>query len=53
MSKNGLFQLELFVILRETSLLYSKAEQLVIKSNWATSNAMVIYSIADNTVHES
>ena len=42
-----------FVILREASLLYSKAEQLVIKSNCATSNAMVIYSIADNTVHKS
>ena len=37
-----------FVILRETSLLYSKAEQLVIVTNWATSIATVIYSIADS-----
>ena len=35
------------------SLLYSKAAQLVIKSNWTTSKATVIYSIADNTVHKS
>ena len=42
-----------FVVLRETSLLHNKAEQLVIQSNWATSNAMVIHSIADNTVQKS
>ena len=38
-----------FVILRETSLLYSEAELVVIRSNRATSNSTVIYRIADNT----
>ena len=42
-----------FVILREANLLYSKAEQLIIKSNRATSSATVVYSIANNTLHKS
>ena len=50
---NWLFETLYFCLIAAKQFLFSKAEQMVSWNYWVSSNAMVFYCIADNTVHKS